>query len=122
MGEIEDRFAITDHRKHLFTGFKKGVDILYGAGCRYILLDGSFITEKTAPKDYDACWDPVGVDIKKLDPVFLDFSNRREKQKKHFYGEYFPINSKADGARFFDDFFQVDKYTGKPKGIIGLSF
>lgn len=120
MSEVEIRFAISDHRKHLFSGLQKGVSALYKAGCRIILLDGSFITEKPIPKDYDACWDSVGIDLTKLDPVLLDFSNMRKKQKDCYYGEFFPANNLADGKHFFYDFFRVDKYTGKQKGIIGI--
>lgn len=122
LGEIEDRFAISDHRKHLFAGLKKGIRALRKAGCRKILLDGSFITEKPVPADFDVCWDPVGVNHIKLDPVFLDFSDGRKKQKERFYGEFFPANFLADGQHFFFDFFQIDKYTGNAKGIICMRF
>jgi hypothetical protein len=81
MKEIEACFAISEHRKQLFLGLQEGVRALCNAGCRIILLDGSFITEKPTPKDYDVCWDPRGVDISKLDPVF-SISQISEKNKK----------------------------------------
>ncbi len=120
--EVEDRFAISDHRKRLFAGLKKGIFALRKAGCRKIFLDGSFITEKPIPADFDVCWDPVGVNHVKLDPIFLDFSDGRKKQKERFHGEFFPANCLADGQRFFFDFFQIDKYTGNAKGIICIRF
>ena len=120
--EIEKRFAMSGHRKHLFTGLKKGIFALHEAGCRKIFLDGSFITEKPIPADFDVCWDPAGVDHTKLDPVFLDFSDGRKKQKERFHGEFFPANCLADGQRFFFDFFQIDKHTGNAKGIICIRF
>jgi hypothetical protein len=120
--EIEDRFAISDHRKHLFEGFKRAVLALRKAGCRKIFLDGSFITEKSIPGDFDVCWDTTGVDTIKLDPIFLDFSARRKKQKEFFYGEFFPANWLADGQHFFFDYFQIDKYTQNAKGIICVDF
>jgi hypothetical protein len=120
--EIEKRFAISNHRKHLFSGFKKGVLALRKAGCRKIFLDGSFVTAKPIPADFDVCWDPMGVDTAKLEPVFLDFSDGRKKQKEHFYGEFFPAHLSADGRHPFFDFFQVDKYTENPKGIICIKF
>lgn len=120
MDEIKDRFAISNHREKLFAGFKKGVEVLLKAGCCTVFLDGSFITEKPAPKDYDACWDPIGVNVSKLDPVLLDFSNNRKKQKSLYFGEFFPSSSLADGVHLFSEFFQIDKYTGKPKGILNL--
>ncbi len=120
--EVETRFATSAHRKHLFSGFKNGVMALRKAGCRKIFLDGSFITEKPIPADFDVCWDPVGVDAAKLDPVFRDFKDKRKKQKDRFYGEFFPANLLADGKRFFFDYFQVDKYTGNAKGVICINF
>ena len=116
--EVETRFATSDYRKHLFSGFKNGVMALCKAGCRKIYLDGSFITEKLIPGDFDVCWDDTGVDDVKLDPVFSDFSNGRKNQKKRFYGEFFPANLLADGRHFFFGYFQTDKYTGNAKGII----
>jgi hypothetical protein len=120
--EVETRFATSEHRKHLFSGFKSGVMALRKAGCRKIFLDGSFITEKPIPADFDVCWDSMGVDTAKLNPVFLDFSEGRKKQKEQFCGEFFPANLLVDGKHFFFDFFQIDKYTGNTKGIICIKF
>lgn len=120
--EIEEQFAISDHRKYLFSGFRKGVLALRKAECRKIFLDGSFVTEKPVPCDFDVCWDTTGVDISKLDTVFLDFSDGRKKQKERFQGEFFPANRIADSNCFFVDFFQIDKYTGNAKGIICINF
>jgi hypothetical protein len=110
--EIEKRFAINDHRKYLFSGFKKGVLSLRKAGCQKIFLDGSFVTEKPIPADFDVCWDPI----------FLDFSDGRKKQKEMFHGEFFPVSFLANGKNFFFDFFQIDKFTGNAKGIICITF
>ena len=116
--EVETRFASSDHRKHLFAGFKEGVLALRKAGCHRIFLDGSFVTEKPMPGDFDVCWDHAGVDDKNLDPVFSDFDDRRKKQRERFRGEFFPTHLLADGKHVFLDFFQIDKDTGNTKGII----
>lgn len=116
--EIEGRFATPARRRQLFLGLKNAVAALQHAGCREVLVDGSFVTAKPLPGDFDACWDPVGVDAAKLDPVFLDFSDGRKEQKRRFAGELFPSTARADGTHFFRDFFQIDKYTGNAKGII----
>jgi hypothetical protein len=97
-----------------------GVMALRKAGCRTVLLDGSFVTEKPFPGDFDACWYPIGVDTAKLDPVFLEFSHGRKKQKERFGGEFFPATALADGTHFFHDFFQIEKDTGYAKGIIRI--
>lgn len=120
IAEVETRFAVSEPRKHLFSGLKLGLAALRRAGCRVIYLDGSFVTEKNIPNDYDLCWETNGVIVDKLDPVFLDFSYKRQKQKEKYYGEYFPANFIADGTLSFYNFFQTDKYTGKPKGIIRI--
>ena len=92
IGEVEARFTISAHRKRIFSGFRNGVTILHKAGCHKIFLDGSFITEKPIPGDFDACWDDNGVDVGKLDPIFFDFSDGRKNQKKCFCGEFFPAH------------------------------
>jgi hypothetical protein len=120
MEEVEARFAASDQRKRIFSGFRNGVTALRRAGCRRVFLDGSFVTEKPIPGDFDACWDPSGVDVTKLDPVLLDFTGGRKNQKKRFCGEFFPINLIADGTHIFLDFFQTDRHTGKAKGIIRI--
>lgn len=120
--EVESRFATSERRKRLFSGFREGVMVLRKAGCRKIFLDGSFITEKPIPGDFDVCWDDTGVDPAKLDPIFCDFKDNRKKQKERFYGEFFPANLLADSGRTFLDYFQIDKYTGDTKGIICVNF
>jgi len=87
-------------------------------------LDGSFVTEKDYPGDYDACWEMAGVDPGLLDPTFLDFRNRRSAQKAKYLGEFFPASATAEiksPFRTFVNFFQVDKLTGAKKGIIGIN-
>jgi len=120
--EVEYRFATSERRKRLYSGFREGVMALRRVGCREIFLDGSFVTEKDNPGDFDVCWDPIGVDTAKLDPIFLDFSEGRKKQKEMFHGEFFPTSCLAEGKHFFFDFFQIDKYTGIAKGIICIEF
>jgi hypothetical protein len=118
--EVAARFATDDHRKRLFEGFCLGVGALRRAGCKIVLLDGSFVTDKPKPNDYDACWDTASVDDTKLDPVLLDFSDNRKAQKQKYLGEFFPESSKADANKTFRDFFQIDKYTGQQKGILSI--
>jgi hypothetical protein len=121
LAEVESRFATNDHRKHLFAGLRAAIEALRLAGCRVIYLDGSFVTGKPNPADFDCCWEAAGVDLGELDPVLLDFSHRRRAQKAKYCGELFPADARASRQHIFVDFFQVDKYTGSPKGIIRLS-
>ena len=103
------------------TGFRAAIENLKDAGCRTVYLDGSFVTSKTYPNDYDACWDEAGVDPTALDPVLLTFDAGRAVQKAKYRGELFPASviADTDGPSFLE-FFQTDKETGRPKGIITI--
>ena len=120
MAEIRDSFTYNDIRQRLYEGFLEGAKLLKYAGCKTIYLDGSFVTEKSLPQDFDACWDVDNVHIEKLDPVFLEFSEGRKLQKKRFGGEFFPSITVADvkNRATFIEFFQQDRYSEKRKGII----
>lgn len=118
--EIEARFATNERRRALFEGFARGVQSLKDAGCTVVYLDGSFVSDKPNPGDFDACWDPAGVDPDKLDPVLLDFAEGRKRQKQKYRGEFFPSSSRADGASTFLEYFRRDKETNNEKGIIRL--
>lgn len=121
---FKDRFGFTSHRKRLIGGLDAALVILRLAGCRRVYVDGSFVTSKTVPNDYDAAWEPTGVDLsllKSSEPVFFEFANLRASQKAKFFGEFFPSCLKADRTgNTFLEFFQVDKNTGNQKGIIAL--
>ena len=73
------------------------------------------------PNDFDACWDIEGVDPDLLDPVLLTFDDSRAAQKAKYLGELFPAQlSEGGSGGSFLEFFQIDKETGNPKGIITL--
>lgn len=80
-----------------------------------------FVTSKEEPGDFDVCWEATNVDSDALDPVLLQFSEGRRAQKERFGGELFPADAFADpvGTRFLD-YFQRDRDTGKPKGMIQI--
>ena len=118
--DVKNRFATNETRKILYDGLLRACKSLQTAGCTVIYLDGSYVIDKPFPGDFDVCWDPTHVDQKKLDPVFLDFSDRRKNQKKKYGGEFFPSSSTADGHRTFIEFFRIDKETGSEKGIIRI--
>lgn len=121
--EVVSKFGFNQHRKKLLVGLKKAIGALKSAGCKEIYLDGSFVTNKEFPNDYDACWFPVGVNPSKLDSVFLDFKNKRAAQKAKYMGEFLVGSMNADSSTkglSVLNFFQIDKETGAIKGIIGL--
>lgn len=122
--QIVGRFGYTPHRLSLLAGLKAALDTLRHAGCQRAYLDGSFVTDKAIPNDFDACWEMAGVDfdlLDRLDPVLLDWSNRRAAQKAKFGGELFIAESAADpwGTTYLE-FFQHDRDSGDPKGILAI--
>ena len=119
--EVEERFAITDWRRTLTDGARRAADNLKASGCKTLYLDGSYVTDKEHPSDFDGCWDTTGVSGQSLDPVLLSFGNRRAAQKAKYHGELFPSSIVADerGTTYLE-FFQRDKQTAKPKGIIAI--
>jgi hypothetical protein len=119
--EIVARFGGTASRRELLAGLQAALASLRDAGCRRVYIDGSFVSAREVPADFDTCWEIAGVDAALLDSVLLDFSNARAAQKERFRGELFPAEAVAapDGTRYLD-YFQRDKLTGEPKGIIAL--
>lgn len=121
IAEVTETFGTNTRRREILGGFIDAASKLKIAGCTKIYLDGSFVTGKPRPGDFDACWEPAGVDPQKLDPVFLNFSNGRAQQKAMFKGEFFPSSLVcADVGRTFAEFFQIDRFTGKKKGIVSI--
>jgi hypothetical protein len=118
--EVAKMYAINPHRRSLFDGLRKGAEALAAAGCKFLYLDGSYVTAKPKPGDYDACWDPTGVSPQHLDPVFLNFDNQRHAQKVKFKGEFFPFMLDAGTGQTFLDFFQTDRFSGEQKGILSI--
>ncbi|HMP06723.1 MAG TPA: hypothetical protein PJ982_10265, partial [Lacipirellulaceae bacterium] len=94
---------------------------LQSAGCSTLYLDGSFVTRKDEPSDYDGCWDAAGVDVQKLDPVLLDFGPGRLAQKVKYRGELFVAHFIAERGtgKHYMEFFQRDK-DGNAKGLIAI--
>jgi len=121
---FSNAFGSSTHRRKLIGGLSYAMAFLRTAGCRRVYVDGSFVTTKTVPNDFDVAWDPAGVDLprlKTLEPVFFEFDNDRAAQKAKFFGEFFPSSINADPAgNTFLEFFQIDKHTGNQKGIIAL--
>jgi hypothetical protein len=118
LAEVKSIFATNTWRRELYDGLLIAVTALYLAGCGRVFPDGSYVTAKPVPGDYDACWDPAGIDPAKLDPVFTNFDNKRQAQKNKFKGEFFPSTMANAPNQPFLEFFQIDRFTGNPKGIL----
>jgi hypothetical protein len=106
----------------LLEGIRAVAFELRKAGCRRIWIDGSFITTKRNPSDFDGCWDYQGVSLgllRKTTPLLV-FDNGCEAQKAKYGGEMFPAHWRSDAAgTVFLEFFQRD-LDFRRKGIVGL--
>ena len=119
--ELSERFGTNPWRRLLLSGLRAALEELGRAGCRTLYVDGSFVTDKVQPGDYDACWDMLGVDPDILDPVLFIFDPGRKTQKAKYLGELFPASSQANPeGQTFLEFFQTDKESGGPKGIVAI--
>lgn len=117
--DLEVRFGWTPHRQKLLGGIGELILALQKAGCRLVYIDGSFVTAKEVPGDFDACWSVVGVDVDLIDPVLFEFDNERAAQKAKYFGDIFPAElPEGISGKTFLEFFQTDKVTGERKGII----
>jgi hypothetical protein len=121
LDEVQERFGGNEKRDQLLTGLVEALRLLRAAGCRRVYINGSFVTSKERPNDIDACWDIEDVDVDALDPVFFEFDNGRAAQKTRFGAEFFPAQvPEGITGKAFLDFFQVDRQSGEPKGIIEI--
>ena len=73
--EIEIRFGGRGQRRRVFEDLVVWLGHMKAAGCRTVYVNGSFVTAKEFPNDFDTCFDPTGVDRAKLDPVLLERSD-----------------------------------------------
>jgi len=118
--QLESRFGGNPRRREILDGLLRALQALKAAGCRRAYVDGSFVTSKELPGDFDACWDDTDVDYDLLDPVLLDFAHHRAAEKAKFAGEMFVASWGADPmGTLFLDFFQHDR-DGRAKGIVQI--
>ncbi|HET6384900.1 MAG TPA: hypothetical protein VFJ58_16015 [Armatimonadota bacterium] len=120
--EIVLRFGFAPERQLLLAKLRAGLDNLRNAGCSWILLDGSFATDKVRPNDVDGCWEYTSsIDLAQLDSAFLLRSRSDRLRLKQLYGMDFFVAGliEAESGRPFAEFFQSDR-NGNPRGIVRL--
>ncbi len=119
MNEIKQRYATNPTRRAQYEGLTEACAGLAAARCPTLWLNGSFITTKDEPGDYDAAFDPDGIDWHHLGlhhPELMDFDHPRTTQKRRYQGEILP---RYAGVADMVDFFQHNR-DGQPKGIIAI--
>ena len=115
--EVVERFGWTERRRRLLDRLADAIELLTKAGCRQIWVNGSFVTAKNEPGDFDACRETDDVDLDALDPMLLDLSNHRAAQKARVGGELFPNVVETQSGLSFAEFFQNERDTSH-KGIV----
>ena len=112
--EIERRFALTEHRRLLFNGLKRLLANLKAADCTTFYLNGSFITNKEEPADYDCTWDSTGVTT----ALDKDLLQPLEVRKAKYLGDIFVYMPEHGGIPYLK-YFQRDQDDNR-KGIIKI--
>ena len=116
--EFCKRFGFSRSRKRMIGNMRQMLLGLRDAGCKFVKIDGSFVTSKPEPGDFDGTWDPRGVDRSKLDPI-IDFE-QKHLMKEKYLGEFFRQSTKVAGTNLtFDDFFQIDRRQSL-KGVVKI--
>jgi hypothetical protein len=118
--EFSDLFVWNERRQWLCGGLYRALNNLRNAGCKTVLIDGSFVTRKELPSDYDAAFNPEGIAGAYLDPVLIKHSDGRRAMKAKYFGDIFPwAHSASTGGAVYIDFFQTDR-DGVVKGIVAI--
>ena len=115
--DVVGHFGGNSHRERLVGALLTACRNLAAAGCKELLLDGSFVTAKALPGDYDAAWETAGVDPIRLDPVLLDMRHPRAAMKAKYLGDLFPASANAAPGVLCRDFFLTDR-NGVEKGVV----
>ena len=117
-GEVSRVFGFTQKRQQLLVGLLACLRNLRAAGCVTAFLDGSFVTSKPEPGDFDLAYDPAGVNVGLLDPVITMVQPPRTAQKIKYGGDILP-DSFNGMTGVFVAFFQRTRDGGR-KGIVAI--
>ncbi|MCX6023016.1 MAG: hypothetical protein NTZ05_15070 [Chloroflexi bacterium] len=121
--EFAERFGFSQRRRVLLGQLALVIDHLQQVGCRLLYVDGSFVTRKRNPGDFDICWE-AAADIRRrmheMFPFLIPTTRAmRLRQKTVYGGDIFPADAYAGSPQTFLEYFQEDRY-GNPKGIVLL--
>lgn len=119
--EFKERFGYTDKRMRMISNMEAIMLELQAAGCRNFYINGSFVTRKPIPNDFDCCWDRDDVDMEYLRekaPLILKYYNSTA-QKARYEGEIYPSDQLVDESLESIELFQRDRKQRK-KGIIAI--
>lgn len=119
--EFQNLLSYNSKRIWLLEGLTMLLIELSKVCCSAVYVDGSFVTNKEIPGDYDLCWKMEGVIIEDLDPVLTNYTLQGKKAIEDKYrgdirGAEFSV--RETGVSYLE-FFQHDR-DGSAKGIVEL--
>ena len=117
--EVRNRFGGSERRENLLDGIHRALIALAEAVCQRFYLDGSFVTSKREPADWDGCYDDTACaeDVLTL-AFYMDVSEFPRFQKRRYGGELYPALWEALGQGMtFLDLFQM-RHERRPTGIV----
>ena len=80
-GSFVARFGWNNRRRFLLRGMYRALTNLRAAGCVAAVIDGSFVTNKEEPGDYDLAFDPAGMNGSLVDPILRRHDDGRMAMK-----------------------------------------
>jgi transcriptional regulator with XRE-family HTH domain len=80
--ELATRYGTTANRRRLLDELKLALESLRNAGCRRAYLNGSFVTAKDEPGDFDACWEAALVDSRLWIPFCSTSPSGGERRRR----------------------------------------
>ena len=124
--EVAERFVFSGKRRQLLNGLMELIAVCISSKINIIYLDGSFISKKLRPVDYDACYDTDHPDrlsiLKDVNSTALESDS--EIQKQSFGGEIHYANANMahiKGSPTILEWFQTCKEDETlKKGIIRI--
>jgi hypothetical protein len=123
--EFKEKFGITDHRLWLIEGIELAIEDLRKVGCPAIFIDGSFVTKKAIPTDFDLCWEDEGIslkDVKKICYPLVDCGWRMSTIIERYRGEVVPKNNIIDLDKGLTVYaWYTEDRQGRDKGIIKIN-
>jgi hypothetical protein len=91
---------------------------LRNAGCKWVVVGGSFVTNKPVPHDVDVVWSYNRVDLSRLDPILLSRDPTMRAMEEKYGGQYFAQDLLAppNGSGMLN-FFRYGR-NGMGKGVV----
>lgn len=122
--EMENKLGFSKKRQKLLAAMKNLISYCRCLQCDILHIDGSFVSNKIAPADYDACWDTTAANrndvLRVVEQSLLNSDS--ETQKEDFGGEIYPAFDKSpfNHGQTILEYFQTIKDSDERKGIIKL--